>query len=55
MITGGGNGLGRGHRASFHVEGAQVVVADIIDELGEETAQMVNDEGGALRLFIVTR
>ena len=31
----------------FAAEGAQVVVADIIDELGEETAQMVNDEGGS--------
>ena len=47
VITGGGNGLGRATALRFAAEGAQVVVADIIDELGEETAQMVNDEGGS--------
>ena len=55
VITGGGNGLGRATALRFAAEGAQVVVADIIDELGEETAQMINDEVGALRLFIVTQ
>ncbi|MDP7066732.1 MAG: SDR family NAD(P)-dependent oxidoreductase, partial [Acidimicrobiales bacterium] len=46
VITGGGNGLGRATALRFASEGAQVVVADILDELGEETTQMVNDQGG---------
>ena len=46
VITGGGNGLGRATALRFASEGARVVVADILDELGEETAQMVTDEGG---------
>ena len=48
VITGGGNGLGRATALRFASEGARVVVADILDELGEETAQMVTDEGLSL-------
>ena len=38
--------MGRATALRFASEGAQVVVADILDELGEETTQMVNDQGG---------
>ena len=46
VITGGGNGLGRATARRFASEGAKIVVADIVDELGEETVQMVTDDGG---------
>ena len=46
VVTGGGNGLGRATARRFAAEGASVVVADVIDDLGEETAQMVIDSGG---------
>ena len=46
VITGGGNGLGRATAQRFASEGAKIVVADIIDELGEETVQMVAGDGG---------
>ncbi len=46
VITGGGNGLGRATAQRFAAEGAKVVVADIIDDLGEETVQMVAADGG---------
>ena len=46
VITGGGNGLGRATARRFASEGAKVVVADIVDELGEETVQMVANDGG---------
>ena len=45
VITGGGNGLGRATARRFASEGAKVVVADIVDELGEETVQMVANDG----------
>ena len=47
VITGGGNGLGRATACRFAREGAKVVVADIVDDLGQETVQLVTEEGGA--------
>ena len=47
VITGGGNGLGRATACRFAREGAKVVVADIVDDLGQETVQLVTKEGGA--------
>ena len=41
VVTGGGNGLGRATARRFASEGAQIVVADVINELGEETSQMI--------------
>ena len=46
VITGGGNGLGRATACRFAREGANVVVADIVDDLGQETVQLVTEEGG---------
>lgn len=47
VITGGGNGLGRATACRFAREGAKVVVADIVDDLGQETVQLVTEEGGS--------
>ena len=47
VITGGGNGLGKACAQKFAKEGASVVVADLIDELGEQTVASINATGGA--------
>ena len=46
LVTGGSSGIGRSTALAFAREGARVVVADIVVESGEETAQMINDSGG---------
>ena len=46
LITGGGGGIGRATARLFAQEGAAVVIVDIIDEAGEETAAMVREQGG---------
>lgn len=46
LITGGGSGIGRETALLFAKEGAAVVVADINDAAGEETARMVEAAGG---------
>jgi NAD(P)-dependent dehydrogenase (short-subunit alcohol dehydrogenase family) len=46
LITGGGSGIGRETALLFAQEGAAVVLADVNDGGGEETAQMVRAAGG---------
>jgi NAD(P)-dependent dehydrogenase (short-subunit alcohol dehydrogenase family) len=46
LITGAGSGIGRESALLFAREGARVVVADVNDAGGEETARMVRDAGG---------
>ncbi|MDQ1397755.1 MAG: 3-oxoacyl-[acyl-carrier protein] reductase [Acidimicrobiaceae bacterium] len=51
VVTGGGNGIGRACCERFAEEGASVVVADILDDQGQETVGAV--EGlGAKALFV---
>jgi NAD(P)-dependent dehydrogenase (short-subunit alcohol dehydrogenase family) len=45
VVTGGGNGIGRACCERFAEEGADVVVADLLDEAGNETAQLVEKTG----------
>jgi NAD(P)-dependent dehydrogenase (short-subunit alcohol dehydrogenase family) len=45
VVTGGGNGIGRACCERFAEEGADVVVADVQDERGEETAEAVRAHG----------
>lgn len=47
VITGGASGLGRATVLRFAEEGARIVVADIDDRGGEETAHAVIAAGGA--------
>ena len=53
LVTGAGSGIGRATALKFIKEGAKVVIADIDDEGGEETLQMVRDAGGE-GLFVKT-
>ena len=46
LITGGGSGIGRETALLFAQEGAALVIADVNDGGGNETAQMVQAAGG---------
>lgn len=46
LITGGGSGIGREASLLFAERGARVVVADLVAEGGEETANAIRDGGG---------
>src|SRR5690606_12648775 len=46
IVTGAGSGFGRGIASVFAREGARVIVADIHDEHGHETAAQIRAEGG---------
>ena len=46
LITGGASGMGRVAAALFAREGARVVLTDVADEAGEDTAKGILDSGG---------
>ena len=43
IVTGGGSGMGRSTSLIFAREGAAIVVADINDEGGRQTAAQIED------------
>jgi NAD(P)-dependent dehydrogenase (short-subunit alcohol dehydrogenase family) len=47
VVTGGGSGVGRAVALALADEGARVVVADILEENAEKTAQVIRQAGGA--------
>lgn len=53
LVTGAGSGIGRATALEFAREGALVVAADIDSESAEETAQLINDQGGESKAFLV--
>ena len=53
IVTGAARGIGRAIALGFGREGARVVIADIRDEQGEETARLVTEAGGQ-GLFVHT-
>jgi NAD(P)-dependent dehydrogenase (short-subunit alcohol dehydrogenase family) len=51
LITGGGSGMGRATALLFAQEGAKVVVVDINEAHGKETAKAIKESGG-VALFV---
>jgi NAD(P)-dependent dehydrogenase (short-subunit alcohol dehydrogenase family) len=46
VVTGGSSGIGRATAVAFARTGARVIIADIKDEGGHQTIQLVKDAGG---------
>ena len=53
IVTGGGGGIGRATAVRFAKEGASVIVADLNEENGFETANLIKENGGNSE-FILT-
>jgi len=46
VVTGGGSGIGRQSSLQFAEAGASVVVADVDEDGGHETVEMIKSNGG---------
>jgi len=46
VVTGAGSGIGRASARRFAEEGANVVVADVVEDTGRRTVELVEDAGG---------
>src|SRR5207245_5612536 len=46
FVTGAGGGIGRATAMAFAREGASVVVADVSEKDNQETARMIEEQGG---------
>src|SRR5436853_7503754 len=46
FVTGGASGIGRAAALAFARQGASVVVADVADQDNQETARLIEQEGG---------
>jgi NAD(P)-dependent dehydrogenase (short-subunit alcohol dehydrogenase family) len=46
IVTGGASGIGRTTAQFYARDGAKVVVSDIDEQMGQETLQLIEDEGG---------
>ncbi len=46
VVTGAGSGIGRASAQRFAAEGANVVIADVVADTGQETVDLIEDAGG---------
>ena len=46
IVTGSGSGIGRAIALRLSADGASIVVADVVDDLGKETVELVKKQGG---------
>ena len=46
VVTGAGSGIGRASALRFADEGSNIVVADIVQDTGRETVDLIEDAGG---------
>ena len=46
FVTGAGGGIGRAAALAFACEGASVVVADVSEKENQQTARMIEEQGG---------
>lgn len=53
LVIGGGSGIGRAIAVRFAAEGAQVAVADLVPQAGQETVSLVAAGGGTASFFAV--
>ncbi|EMA42058.1 short-chain dehydrogenase/reductase SDR [Halococcus hamelinensis 100A6] len=53
IVTGASSGIGRATARRFAEEGASVVVADLVEEGGNDTVDIIEDEGGEA-MFVQT-
>lgn len=51
LVTGGSTGIGRATALAFAREGAEVAVADVAIEYGEETVRLIQNAGGQAFFF----
>ncbi|MSX96175.1 MAG: SDR family NAD(P)-dependent oxidoreductase, partial [Actinobacteria bacterium] len=51
IITGAGSGVGRASALLFAEEGANIVVADVMDDWAAETVRLVLEAGGVAMPF----
>lgn len=52
VVTGGSSGIGRATALVLARDGAKIVVSDVDQQGGEETAQLVRDQGGDAVFFM---
>ena len=53
LVTGAASGIGRSTALAFAHNGARVVVADVVDDLGRETVDLIEAAGGEA-IFVST-
>jgi len=51
IVTGAGSGIGRSIAQAYAREGAKVIVSDVDDEGGQQTVDMIKEDGGEASYF----
>ena len=54
LISGGSRGMGAAEARIFAVEGARVVIGDVLEEEGRITEAQINESGGECSLVILS-